>query len=143
MVCLACVTRYDDPIGQAERFGSRLRFVEKAEIPHPDRLSLNVGAGGAVLWRAYHDTYKFLLLVRERLLRQKEVNLEMDAMKARRVAKFFDRTADLLVKTLPIAGDDFTLNDDEAITRIRDLLDDIDPEIMQKAFRRVKTKRRR
>lgn len=131
VICGPCRRIYSHCRSQFAWCGTRFRFVRKTEIPR---------TGESIMFQL---VYKVLLLARERQIsRQKEVNWMVDE-KTRKVIKFFDRAADILVRTLPVGGDDFTVPDDEAITRIRDLLDDIDPEIMHGAFRRVKKKRRR
>lgn len=57
--------------------------------------------------------------------------------KATKMLKLPDRIAAILGKTFVVRGDDFTLEDDVALMRIRDLIDEIDP----KAIQRNKNKR--
>lgn len=123
-VCGRCNKRYYDAPGQIERFGLRFRFVKKSEIPYTGRAAKHI--------------YKILLLFRERQeIRQKEVNWMADE-KAEKLLKLPSRIAAVVGQTYAVCGDDFKLADDEALMRIRDLLDDIDPAIMQ----RVRKKKR-
>ena len=44
--------------------------------------------------------------------------------------KFPERVAAIVGKTYAVRGDDFKLSDDEALTRIRDLLEELDERII-------------
>jgi len=55
----------------------------------------------------------------------------------KKILKLPDKVATIVGKTFAVRGDDFTLSDDEALGRIRDLLESIDPEIIS----RTKNKR--
>ena len=46
--------------------------------------------------------------------------------------KFPERVAAIVGKTYAVMGDDFKLADDEALTRIRDLLDELDPTLIRR-----------
>lgn len=46
--------------------------------------------------------------------------------------KFPERVAAVIGKTYAVRGDDFTLTDDEANTRIRDLLDELDNKLIER-----------
>lgn len=56
----------------------------------------------------------------------------MDKIKAQAASflKFPERVAAIVGKTYAVKGDDFQLSDDEALTRIRDLLDELDPTLI-------------
>lgn len=46
--------------------------------------------------------------------------------------RFPERVAAIIGKTFALKGDDFTLTDDEALTRIRDLLEELDPTLIER-----------
>ena len=46
--------------------------------------------------------------------------------------KFPERIAAIVGKTYAVMGDDFKLSDDEALTRIRDLLDELDDSLVER-----------
>ena len=46
--------------------------------------------------------------------------------------KFPERVAAIVGKTYAVMGDDYKLNDDEALARIRDKLDELDPTLIPK-----------
>lgn len=62
---------------------------------------------------------------------KKEVkNLTDIKRQAVSLVKFPERVAAIVGKTYPVCGDDFKLSDDEALCRIRDLLDELDDTII-------------
>jgi len=131
ITCLRCVLRFDDPVKQAERFGRRFRFVERGEIPHQDTLGINESLGFAP-YHAFTQIYKILLLLKERQeIRQKEVNWMVEE-KTEQIIKLADRVATIVGKTFAVLGDDTEISDDQALVRIRDLLEVIDPEIIHR-----------
>lgn len=144
MVCLRCVMRYVDPVNQIERYGRRFRFVERGEIPHQDIFRINESVGFAP-YHPFQQIYKILLLMAERSAGQEILSEEVRRMvvdeKAEKILKLPGRMADILTGTFAVRGDDFLIPDDIAIAKIKDLIDDIDPEIMTKAIRK-KHKRR-
>lgn len=118
-VCGPCRRRYSHSLSQISSYGTRFRFVEKSEIPryHGD---------------AFEQLYKILLLCKERQeIRQKEVNWMVEDQTKMRL-KLPDRVAVILGKTFAVCGDDAKLPDDQALIRIRDLLEAIDPEIINR-----------
>lgn len=46
--------------------------------------------------------------------------------------KFPERVAAILGKTYAVRGDDFKLSDDEALARVRDLLDELDDSLIER-----------
>lgn len=59
----------------------------------------------------------------------KQLKAKYDALK---VVKLPDRIAAIVGKTYAVRGDDAQLADDEALTRIRDLLEELDPELIDR-----------
>lgn len=53
-------------------------------------------------------------------------------MQAASFMKLPERVAAIVGKTYAVMGDDFKLADDEALTRIRDLLDELDPTLIDR-----------
>lgn len=51
---------------------------------------------------------------------------------ARKMAKLADRVAAIVGKTYAVKGDGFELADNRALALIRDLLDEIDPKIIDR-----------
>lgn len=141
MVCRSCSIRYDDPVGQAAKYGPRFRFVRRDEIPHPDSLGISERNMGPKPWYTFHQVFKTLLLYREhRLKRQKEVMWTVDEM-TERYLKLLPRIAAVIRDTYEIRGDDFKLENDVAITKIRDLCEEIDPLIFKR--RRISDAKRK
>ena len=132
MICLSCMVRYDGPVKQAERYGHRFRFIERREIPHQDELQINERSVGFAPNRTYREVYKILLLVREQLeIRQKEVNWSVDE-RTKRILKLPEQIATIVAKSFAVRGDDATVSDDQALVRIRDLLEAIDEKIIDR-----------
>jgi hypothetical protein len=124
--------KYHDPVGQSQKFGRRFRFVEKTEIPHPDTLTINEERTGFKPWHAYHEIYKICLLLRERAeILGKEVKWKVDDQ-TKKILKLPGQVAAIVARTYAVCGDDCTLADNEALVRIRDLLEAIDPAIIDK-----------
>jgi hypothetical protein len=121
-VCGPCRRRYSHAISQIASSGVRFRFVEKSEIPKPP----------AEIWNQFFRVYKVLLLHKEcEEKRQKEVNWVIEEM-TKKLVKLPGRVAAIVRETYSVVGDDFKLTDDEALIRIRDLLEEIDPEIIKR-----------
>lgn len=128
VICGPCAKRYHDAAGQIEQYGFRFRFVTRREI----NAGTPSGLGPDVSLTVVKQLYKILLLAFERqILRQKEVNMSATDV-ARKLAKLPDRIAVIVSKTYSVCGDDFKLADDQAVTRIRDLLEEIDPQIIER-----------
>lgn len=53
-------------------------------------------------------------------------------MQAASFMKLPERIASIVGKTYAVMGDDFKLADDEALTRIRDLLDELDSTLIER-----------
>jgi hypothetical protein len=128
-VCGTCRRRYQDPCRQIGEHGFRFRFVRRSEIPknetHP----------------GFAEVYKTFLLIREQeLLRQKEVKW-MAIDKTQKVLKLGESIGRVLCNTFAVRGDEATTTDEEALTRIRDLIEEIDPEIINKLMRERDRKR--
>lgn len=51
----------------------------------------------------------------------------------KKILKLPDQVARIVARTYAVCGDDFKLSDEEALIRIRDLLEAIDPEIINRA----------
>jgi hypothetical protein len=137
-VCLSCLTKYHDPVGQAERFGRKFRFVEKTEIPHPDGVGITERSTGFMPWHPYHDIYKFLLLFKERQEKLGKEVMWMPEEMTQKVLKLPKRVAAAMKNTYAIRGDDATDSDDVALQKIKDLLEEIDPNIFKDLLRRKK-----
>lgn len=60
---------------------------------------------------------------------QRWVESKMETMK---LLKFPERVAAIVGKTFAVRGDDYKLADDEALMRIRDLLEELDPKILER-----------
>lgn len=58
---------------------------------------------------------------------QEWLKAKMDTLK---IVKFPERVAAIVAKTFAVRGDDYSLSDDEALVRIKDLLEELDPEII-------------
>jgi hypothetical protein len=134
MVCVYCRAAYQDAVAQASTFGRRFRFVRKEEIPKANLgypLALHVCGDGA-----FRQIYKVLLLCKERQIsRKKEVNWMADEM-ARKLLKLPNRVAAAMKGTFAICGDDAKVADDVALLMIKDLLEEIDPDIFRRPARR-------
>lgn len=119
-VCGPCRARYSHSLSQIEHFGFRFRFVERSEIPRRPDLP------------GFAQIYKLLLLAKERQeIRQKEVNW-MAREQTENIIKLADRVACIVSKTFAVQGDEAALTDEEALIRIRDLLEAIDPQIIER-----------
>lgn len=142
MICLNCKQRYEDPLGQAERFGRRFRFVLRNEIPHHDSLGIDERSIGFMPYHPYREIYKILLIAKDRQeILQKEVNWKVDEQ-TKKILQLPLKIAAVVAQTWEIQGDDAVLDNSEAITRIRDMLDDIDADLIEKALRKKKKKKR-
>jgi len=127
VICERCRGRYWRAVEQASQFGKRYPFFERRNMPPKFER-------GALFTQMFH----ILSIAHDRqILRQKEVNW-MVKEQTEKMLKLPGRIAAVVGQTYAVCGDDFKLADDEALMRIRDLLDDIDPAIMQ----RVKKKKR-
>jgi hypothetical protein len=127
-VCGLCRKRYSHILTQLAFCGLRFRFVEKSEIPPPPKPG----------WSNFIQIYKLLLLARERQISQgKEVNWMVDDT-TRKILKLPDKIAGIVTRTFVASGDNAELSDDQALMMIKDLLEEIDPEIMTKKNKRKK-----
>jgi len=59
----------------------------------------------------------------------------------RKLLKLPDQMAAMIGKTYAVQGDDFELSDDEVLLRIRDILESIDPEIIERNKNRKRIQR--
>jgi hypothetical protein len=67
---------------------------------------------------------------------KKEVNELSVKKQSLDLIRFPERVAAILGKTYAVMGDDFKLADDEALTRIRDLLEELDPTLIDRNKRK-------
>ena len=126
-VCGPCNKRLYDAAGQIESLGFRFRFIEKTELP----AGMIADASFANL-PVKKKVFKILLLLKERQeIRQKEVNW-MAEEKAKQILKLPDRIAAIVAKTYVMLGDGFKVDAEEALIRIRDLLEEIDEKIIDR-----------
>lgn len=133
VICERCRGRYHDPVGQASAFGDRFRFLEKSEVPMRKEL-----AGLSTMRHAeYSKIFSILVLLGERHGNQeKEVNLMAVDETTKKILKLPNKVADIVSKTFVAMGDDAKITDDQALMMIRDLLEEIDPNIMTKKKRK-------
>lgn len=61
--------------------------------------------------------------------------------KTQKVLKLGESIGRVLCNTFAVRGDEATTTDEEALTRIRDLIEEIDPEIINKLMRERDRKR--
>lgn len=90
---------------------------------------------GQVFRRDKHQqfTVEFLKeLARRRMYKRKEVMIMRPEEYAAKVAKLPERIAAIISKTYAVEGDAADMADDEAMMRIRDLLLEIDPQLIEK-----------
>lgn len=108
VICYDCRKR--DPRCEAKFYGTKFRRVDSA-------------------FRKRFWAVKRLLEAR---LSKKEVNKIQTQLKNQAVnfLKLPERVAAVVGKTYAVRGDDYKLSDDEALTRIRDLLDELDPTLI-------------
>lgn len=73
-------------------------------------------------------------LIKQQLTKKEVKKLGLKEVKHQTVnyLKFPERIAAILGKTYLVRGDDFKLSDDEALARIRDLLEEMDPNIIDR-----------
>jgi hypothetical protein len=116
---------------QVAAFGRRFRFVRKSEVPQP------VDFG----YRVFRQLYMILLIADER--RGKEVNSMAIEEKTKRHLRLPDAIARVIAQTFVVCGDDAKLSDDVALQQIRDLVEEIDPEIFARIRNRPKRKRKK
>lgn len=124
-VCMICRGSYAFPVEQIAKYGLRFRFVHKREIPSPQTLS------HIATYRQFRRVYAVLLIAKERREKKlkQEVNWMVDEMTTK-ILRLPDRLAAIVRETYDVLGDDFRLSDDIAIKKIRDLIEEIDPEII-------------
>jgi hypothetical protein len=128
IVCGMCRAKYSHIVSQLAWCGLRYRFVERHEIPR----------GPARYRAAFPRIYKLLLLAKERqILLRKEVNW-MPEETARKILNFPKRVAEAMKGTYAICGDDATVPEDVALLKIKDLLEELDPNIFRDLRRRQK-----
>ena len=125
LICWQCRKNYDGVEAQFYAGTLSKGLIEKATIP---RLT---GREPRVLKHRFRNVYKFVTRLRERrILRRKEV-LWMAENQAVALLKLPERIAAVIGKTYIVRGDDpNTIPDDEALMRIRDLLDEFDEKII-------------
>ena len=128
-VCGTCDRKYSHCVEQIAWAGFRFRFVERREIPRSKRPG------------PFTQIYKLLLLAKERQeIRRKEVKWMADEMTTR-ILKLPGRVAAIVRETFVVRGDDYKLADDTALLKIKDLLEESDPNIMNRRVRNRKKKR--
>jgi hypothetical protein len=131
-ICGTCRGRYAFVIEQATATGRRFRFVAKSEIPAPLVTRDRQRVSKVETHSNFRQIYMVLLLLKEREeKRQKEVNWTVDS-RTKKILQLPDKIAGVIGKTWVVAGDDFTLSDDEALIRIRDMLEEIDEGIIKR-----------
>jgi hypothetical protein len=139
MVCRYCRDEYEDAIAQATAYGHRFRFVRKDEIPaitQAQRVSSPM-----FRYRPFRQIYKVLTLLKEREEnRKKEVNWMVDEM-TQKLLKLHGRVAAAMKDTFVVRGDDAKMPDDVALLKIKDLLEEIDPEVFSNPGRKGRGKR--
>lgn len=55
---------------------------------------------------------------------------------ARKLRKLPSRIAAIIAQTVAVRGDDYRIDDNQALVRIRDLLEEIDPKIIDRNAKR-------
>jgi hypothetical protein len=119
VICEGCRGRYWEPVKQAAKFGRRYAFIPRSAMPRSTEHH-----------RSFQPIYATLLLAQERQkIQQKEVKWMVDEM-TEKILKLPRRVAAIVRQTHAVMGDSFKLDDDIALQQIRDLLEDIDPNIM-------------
>lgn len=84
----------------------------------------------------YQKIYKLLLLASERQETEKKEKSSMVDEMTGKVLRLPGRIAAIVKQTYAVLGDDFKISEDVALEKIRDLLEDIDPAILQKQRKR-------
>lgn len=126
-VCGVCRKTYSHAPSQLAAFGTSQRFVRKDEIEYAAGFDR----------QQFPKVYKMLLLVKERRTKKKkEVNWKVDET-TKKMLRLPGRIAAIMRQTYAVLGDDFKIADDIALAKIRDLLEEIDPEIVHKKKRRL------
>lgn len=139
IVCGGCSKLYHDPVRQIEHFGFRFRFVERSEVN--SRIPTGIEASEIATLPRTKEIYKLLLLLKERLeIQQKEVNWNVDEQ-TKRILQLPSKIAGVVAQTWEVQGDDAEIDNSTAITRIRDMLDEIDTSLIEKALRKKIRKR--
>lgn len=128
-ICGFCNKRYSDAPGQMMRYGLRFRFVERCEVPRSGFVeSIDLGTQKKV--------FKFLLLFKERQEKLGQEVMWMPEEMTQKVLKLPKRVAAAMKNTYAIRGDDATDSDDVALQKIKDLIEEIDPNIFRDLLRR-------
>lgn len=130
---------------------------KKPGVKHSFRESNRTPAQNIICWECRHDAQvekdfygkkplsfksrkqsafrrRFFAVCKElrRKNKKKEVNEMSVKHDAAQLMKFPERIAAIVGKTYSIRGDDWKMSNDEALTRIRDLLDEIDPTLIKR-----------
>lgn len=111
-VCWQC--RHDDRRAEARFYGAKTRRLDSVFRQR--------------FWAVKRLLdYKFSKMEVRRKRMRKEIMQQSAAY-----LKFPERVAAVVGKTYAVMGDDFKLADDEALTRIRDLLDELDATLIER-----------
>jgi hypothetical protein len=136
-ICSPCRGGYALLKEQVAAFGRRFRFVRKSEVPQPTGYALDN-------YRLFRQLFMILLIARER---QEKAGKEVSSMavdeRTKRYLKLPDAVARVIAQTFVVCGDDAKLSDDVALQQIRDLLEEIDPEILTRIRDRKQRRRKR
>lgn len=65
----------------------------------------------------------------------------MAQKQAENLIRFPDRVAEILAGSYAVQGDEYEYTDDEALQRLRDILEELDSSILDAAVRRLNAKR--
>lgn len=77
-----------------------------------------------------------LLVTERRQQKKKEVKWKVDET-TKKMLRLPGRIAAIVRQTYAVLGDDFKISDDIALSKIRDLLEELDPEIIHKRKKRL------
>lgn len=132
-ICGGCRGRFWKALDQAAYFGNRFRFLVKDEMPRAADMSRVLSFSSDVATHSnFRKVFSILTLLKERQeIRQKEVNWMVTDL-TKKILKLPDQIATIVAKTFAVRGDDATLSDDQALVRIRDLLESIDEKIIDR-----------
>lgn len=111
LICWQC--RHNDPNASVEFYGAKQR--RPASVFRKQFWAING-------------------LLKKKLTKKEVMNLSAKQIKQQsaQFLRFPERVAAIVGKTYSIRGDDFTLSDDEAMARIRDLLDELDETLVER-----------
>ena len=132
VICSPCRGRYAYTLEQVAATGLRFRLVRKSEIPQPPVFGDRTQISNVQKYRLYRRLYMVLLITKElEEKRQRGVYWMVDEM-TRKLLKLPDQIATIVGRTFAFRGDGFIVSDDEALNKIRDLIESIDPEILER-----------